>query len=100
LCFLVAFKQIHLHRKKPGSITLDTDFKNYLFRCKESLKHMQLMMYLGNDLIEAVQLTDDKISQPGYLGQFKRQLKSRYAELLQQASQPPEFYVINANARN
>ena len=58
---------------------------------------MQLMMYLGNDLIEAVQLTEDKISEPGYLGQFKRQLKSRYAELIQQTLQSPEFYVVNMN---
>jgi hypothetical protein len=59
---------------------------------------MQLMMYLGNDLIEAVQLTEDKISQPGYLGQFKRQLKSRYAELLQETHESPEFYVVNVHA--
>jgi hypothetical protein len=61
---------------------------------------MQLMMYIGNDLIESVQLTDDKISQPGYLGQFKRQLKSRYAELIQQTLQAPEFYVVNVNANS
>jgi hypothetical protein len=59
---------------------------------------MELMMYIGNDLIESVQLTDGKISQPGYLGQFKRQLKSRYAELIQETSQPPEFYVVNMNS--
>ena len=58
---------------------------------------MLLMMYLGNDLIESVPLTIDKISQPGYLGQFKRQLKSRYAELIQQTTQAPEFYVVDMN---
>lgn len=56
---------------------------------------MELMMYLGNDLIEAVPVQADKISQPGYLGQFKRQLKKRHEELLQQVPQPPDFLVIN-----
>ena len=59
---------------------------------------MQLMMYLGNDLIAAVPLTQDQISQPGYLGKFKRLLKSRYAELLEQSQEPPEFYVVDTNA--
>ncbi|MGZ5220864.1 MAG: hypothetical protein ACXWC7_12325 [Chitinophagaceae bacterium] len=56
---------------------------------------MELMMYLGNDLIEAVPVQPDKISQPGYLGQFKRQLKKRHEELLLQVPQPPDFLVIN-----
>jgi len=56
---------------------------------------MELMMYLGNDLIESVPVSADKLSQPGYLGQFKRQLKIRHADLLQQTVSPPEFLVIN-----
>jgi hypothetical protein len=56
---------------------------------------MELMMYLGNDLIESVAVKSENLSQPGYLGQFKRQLKSRYAELLQQTACPPEFLVID-----
>jgi hypothetical protein len=56
---------------------------------------MELMMYLGNDLIESVPVQPDKLSQPGYLGQFKRQLKIRHAELLQQVQEHPDFLVIN-----
>jgi len=56
---------------------------------------MKLMMYIGNDLIEAVQLEDDKIPKPGYLGSFKRNLKMKYRELIQQFPEPPEFLVIN-----
>jgi hypothetical protein len=56
---------------------------------------MQLMMYIGNDLIEAVPLEVDKIQRPGYLGQFKRSLKMKYNELIRQYSSPPEFLVIN-----
>jgi len=52
-------------------------------------------MYLGNDLIEAVPVKQDQLSQPGYLGQFKRMLKNRHAELIQQTSQLPEFLVVN-----
>lgn len=56
---------------------------------------MELMMYLGNDLIESVPLHAEKISEPGYLGQYKRQLKCRYADLLHQRPDPPEFFVID-----
>lgn len=56
---------------------------------------MQLMMYIGNDLIEAVPLEDEKIPRPGYVGQFKRRLKMKYNELIRQDSNPPEFLVSN-----
>ena len=56
---------------------------------------MQLMMYLGNDLIEAVPLEHEYIPKPGYLGSFKRNLKQKYSELIRQFSEPPEFLVIN-----
>lgn len=56
---------------------------------------MQLMMYIGNDLIEAVPLEDEKIPKPGYVGQFKRNLKMKYQELIRQYSNPPDFLVIN-----
>ncbi len=56
---------------------------------------MQLMMYIGNDLIEAVPLEDEKIQRPGYVGQFKRRLKMKYNELIREYSNPPEFLVSN-----
>lgn len=56
---------------------------------------MQLMMYIGNDLIEAVPLEDEYIPNPGYVGKFKRSLKMKYSELIRQYSNPPEFLVIN-----
>ncbi|MDP4262926.1 MAG: hypothetical protein Q8941_10370 [Bacteroidota bacterium] len=56
---------------------------------------MELMMYLGNDLVESVPLDLDRISKPGYLGTFKRNLKIKYKELIQQSPQPPEFLVID-----
>ena len=55
---------------------------------------MQLMMYIGNDLIEAVPLNMQDIPKPGYLGSFKRNLKIKYRELIQQFPEPPEFLVI------
>jgi hypothetical protein len=55
---------------------------------------MQLMMFLGNDLIEAVPLQQEGLRQPGYLGKFKRHLKVKHSELIMQSSQPPEFLVI------
>ena len=57
---------------------------------------MQLMMYLGNDLIEAIPLDQERIPKPGYLGSFKRGLKEKYKELIRQVPEPPEFLVIYA----
>jgi hypothetical protein len=51
-------------------------------------------MYIGNDLIESVPLDEDRISKPGYLGSFKRCLKMKYRELIQQFPDPPEFLVV------
>jgi hypothetical protein len=56
---------------------------------------MQLMMYIGNDLIESIPLDDDRISKPGYVGSIKRCLKIKYNELIQQYAERPEFLVIN-----
>jgi hypothetical protein len=35
------------------------------------------------------------LSKPGYLGRFKRQLKQRHIDLIQEANEQPEFLVIN-----
>ena len=56
---------------------------------------MQLMMYIGNDLIESIPLDTESISQPGYLGKFKRMLKQKYADLIRESSTNPDFLVIN-----
>ena len=56
---------------------------------------MQLMMYIGNDHIESVRLDPDRISKPGYLGTFKRNLKQKYRELISQHGSPADFLVVN-----
>jgi hypothetical protein len=56
---------------------------------------MQLMMFIGNDLIEAIPLEQEYLRRPGYLGNFKRNLKIKYRELIQQFPDPPEFLVID-----
>jgi hypothetical protein len=55
---------------------------------------MNLMMFLGNDLLEAVPLDKDSIPIPGYLGNLKRSLKEKYRQILNQCPEPPEFLVI------
>ncbi len=60
---------------------------------------MQLMMYIGNDLIEAVPINDKDLRVPGYLGKFKRYLKSKYDELLKTSPEPPEFLVCNPDLK-
>jgi hypothetical protein len=56
---------------------------------------MQLMMYIGNDHIESVSLDPERISKPGYLGTFKRNLKIKYKELISQHGSPADFLVVN-----
>ncbi len=56
---------------------------------------MQLMMYIGNDLIEAVPVDRARIPKPGYLGNFKRSLKVKYSELIRQYGASADFLVIN-----
>ena len=67
----------------------------FSFFVKPSNVTMKLMMYLGNDLIEAVPLQKEALRQPGYLGKFKRHLKIKYNELISQFPEPPEFLVID-----
>lgn len=55
---------------------------------------MELMMYLGNDLIESIPLNESKIAEPGYLGGFKRQLKQKHLELMQLTLLQPEFLIV------
>lgn len=54
---------------------------------------MKLLMYLGNDLVDTATLEDERIPIPGYLGEFKRQMKQKHRELILQSSKPPEFLV-------
>lgn len=56
---------------------------------------MQLMMYLGNDMIESVPVNEELISKPGYLGKFKRMLKEKYADLIRESEIHPEFLVTD-----
>ncbi len=55
---------------------------------------MKLMMYIGNDLIEAINLDIERISKPGYLGQFKRNLKAKHRELIEEKNDKPDFLVV------
>ena len=55
---------------------------------------MKLMMYIGNDLIESIQLESERIPKPGYVGNIKRILKMKYSVLIQQSEEKPEFLII------
>jgi hypothetical protein len=54
---------------------------------------MELKMYLGSTIIDSVPLDRDRISKPGYLGTFKRELKQKHSELLLQTKEMIEFLV-------
>lgn len=61
---------------------------------------MQLMMYIGNDLIEAVALDREQVPKPGYLGKIKRHLKEKYQSTIAESPEPPEFLVIGTAMEN
>ena len=56
---------------------------------------MQLMMFLGNDMIDSIPVQLDQLSLPGYLGRFKRVLKEKHADLIRESQTPPEFLVVD-----
>jgi hypothetical protein len=58
---------------------------------------MQLMMYIGNDHIESIKLDPERISKPGYLGTFKRNLKLKYKDLISEHGSPADFMVIDSS---
>ena len=58
------------------------------------------MMYIGNDHIESVKLDPDRISKPGYLGTFKRNLKVKYRELISQHGSPADFLVVDVEPKS
>lgn len=55
---------------------------------------MNLLMYVGDELVESVPLEKEMISKPGYLGNFKRRLQNKYREVFPNAPKP-EFFVAN-----
>jgi hypothetical protein len=59
---------------------------------------MQLMMYIGNDLIEAIPVNVKDLRVPGYLGKFKRNLKVKYSELIKTSLEPVEFLVFESES--
>ena len=62
---------------------------------------MQLMMYIGNDLIESVPLDKEQVPVPGYLGNIKRGLKEKHKGMIDESGERPDFLVIDfQNASN
>ena len=54
---------------------------------------MFLNMYIGDELVESVQLNSEMISKPGYVGNFKRRLQNKYREYYLREPKP-EFLVL------
>lgn len=86
---------VKLHSPKKSNYWIVHIQKNVSFCIIQYPISMKLMMYLGNDLVEAVPINVQDLRIPGYLGKFKRNLKVKYREMLQMAPEPPEFLVID-----
>ncbi len=56
---------------------------------------MQLMMYLGNCLIESMEVSISRTNRPDYLGRFKRILNHKHFEAIQKAGMVPQYFVVN-----
>ena len=57
---------------------------------------MELVMYVGLDMLDTVRLNTDQISQPGYLGSLKRELMQKHAGQLEYLSVEPEFLLVQS----
>lgn len=55
---------------------------------------MELIMYIGLDMVDAVPLNTDKITEPGYVGSLKRELIQKHEDQLQFLSTEPEFLIV------
>ncbi len=55
---------------------------------------MKLILYIGDRIIESVNLDATRISKPGYLGQFKRTLKLKYKEVIREENEKTNFLVV------
>ena len=56
---------------------------------------MQLMMYIGNDLVESVPLDRNKVTIPGYVGTLKRELEQRHDAEISHTIEEPEFLIFD-----
>jgi hypothetical protein len=56
---------------------------------------MYLAMYLGPDLIASVQLNSHLLSEPGYIGLYKRHLKEQNPFNKQNPVNEPEFLLTD-----
>jgi len=56
---------------------------------------MKLLMYISNDLIDAVSLEPRKIIYPGYIKSFTRMLKEKHNHIIIQSDNEPEFILHN-----
>lgn len=86
---------VKLHSTKKSNYWIAHKYKKEFFCSIQYPISMKIMMFLGNDLIEAVPINVQDLRIPGYLGKFKRNLKVKYRELLQMAPEPPEFLVMD-----
>ena len=67
----------------------------FILSCSRFPYSMQLVLYLGNDFVASVPVDEQQLSRPGYLGKIKRQLKEQYNELLKNAHESPEFFIVD-----
>jgi hypothetical protein len=56
---------------------------------------MQLMMYLGTNLIESMEVPITRSPKPDYLGRFKRILNHKHSETIQKMGMEPQYLVVN-----
>ncbi|GAA4727800.1 hypothetical protein [Flavisolibacter ginsenosidimutans] len=57
---------------------------------------MELVMYVGFDMIDTIRLNTEKITEPGYVGSLKRELMQKHASQMQYLSVEPEFLIVQS----
>lgn len=54
---------------------------------------MKLVMFIGNNCVEAVNLEESSIILPGYISHFVKMLRCKYEDLIDQSPYDPEFLI-------
>lgn len=73
--------------------TAYSNFPEKILFCIGNPSLMELQMFLGNELIDALPVNFQKITWPGYLDDLRLTLEEKHRDLLEKSNLPPVFFI-------